>query len=160
MSREEEDEAWTKYLELTTAGQIGRSLYEVQLRHWYQAMRDIGRVETQIHIVRNEDMKNDLDGEYRKILDFLGLPYHPIKSTEARSGEQLHKSWLDHDEQDSGNAGDVFRSLQQTLYNMLGGDWDGYWDPTSDIITLFVFSYFSTRTWCAHYRYESSFNLF
>jgi hypothetical protein len=130
LSREQEDEAWTKYLKFTTAGQIGRSLYEIQLRHWFQAMRDIGRdPETQIHIVRNEDMKNDLDGVYRKILDFLGLPYHPLKSTEAKVVSNYTSLGLNMSNKTREMLETFFAPYNKRLYNMLGGDWDGYWDP-------------------------------
>jgi hypothetical protein len=130
LSREEEDEAWTKYLELTSAGQIGRSLYEVQLRHWYQAMRDIGRdPETQIYIVRTEDMKKDLDGEYRKILDFLGLPYHPITSTEEKVVSNYTGLGLTMKNETREKLEKFFAPYNKRLYSMLGGDWDGYWDP-------------------------------
>jgi hypothetical protein len=130
LSIKQQDEAWTKYLKLTDAGQIGRSLYQVQLRHWYQAMRDIGRdPETQIYIVRTEDMKKDVDGEYHKILDFLGLPYHPIASTEEQVVSNYTGLGLTMTNKTREKLETFFAPYNKRLYSMLGGDWDGYWDP-------------------------------
>ena len=127
LSEEQEDEAWTRYLRLAAEGPIGRSLYEIQLRHWFQAMRDIGRSpESQIYIVRSEDLKKDVNAEYRKLLEFLGLPDHPLASSDEKVVSDYETPMSN---KTRAMLEGFFAPYNQRLYDMLGGDWNGYWDP-------------------------------
>lgn len=71
----EEDVAWYEYQSTTIGGALGRSLYVVQIRHWLQAMRAVGRnPATEILIVQTEKLASNPDHEYRRTLRFLHLP--------------------------------------------------------------------------------------
>lgn len=123
---EQEDAAWNKYLGLAKEGPIGRSLYVIQLRQWCQAIRGVGRdCESQMKVVRTEDIKKDLTGEYRKIQDFLGLEYAPMKSTEPKVVNKYEPMRND----TRAMLEKLFEPYNKRLYYMLGGDWEGYWDP-------------------------------
>jgi hypothetical protein len=126
LSIEQEDEAWNTYAGLASEGIVGRSLYVIQLRQWFQAIRDVGRDPgSQAHVVRTEDIKKDLDGEYRKIQEFLGLEYEPIKSKEAK----VVNNYEPMKNETRAMLEKLFAPYNKRLYDMLGGDWKGYWDP-------------------------------
>jgi len=126
-NEEDEDSAWLQYLKMVGEGPIGRSLYDVQLRHWSKAMQAAGRdPSTQIYIVRSEDMHLDKDGEYRKVLDFLGLPYVPLKD-EAERVVSDYKFPMKNETREMLQR--FFEPYNKRLYKRLGGDWDGFWDP-------------------------------
>lgn len=126
LTTEQEDEAWHKYLGLAAEGPIGRSLYVIQIRQWCQAIQDVGRdCDTQMKVVRTEDLKKNLDEEYRKIQDFLGLEYSPIKSTEPK----VVNNYEPMKNKTRAMLEKLFAPYNKRLYSMLGGDWEGYWDP-------------------------------
>jgi Sulfotransferase domain len=128
----EEDATWAKYLAMPTEGPIGRSLYEIQLRQWFQAIRDVGRdPKTQVYILRSEDLKKDIQGEMRKVHRFLGLPNVPVQqkkelvvSSYPGPMKNETRSMLER----------FFDPYNRRLYKLLvengfGEDWIGYWDP-------------------------------
>lgn len=70
----EEDFAWYEYQTATLEGSIGRGLYEIQLRQWFQALRAVGRNPADsVLIVRTELLESNPAGQYAQILKFLGL---------------------------------------------------------------------------------------
>jgi len=125
-NEEEEDTAWPRYLKLASEGPIGRSIYDVQIRHWRKAFEESGRdPTTQIHIVRSEDMHDSKAGVYRKVLDFLGLPVAPLNDeTEKVVSEYQHAMKNETREM----LRKFFEPYNKRLYERLGGDWEGYWD--------------------------------
>lgn len=129
-TEEEEDARWPEYLKLAGEGPIGRSLYDVQIRQWSKALVDAGRdPSTQIHIVRSEDMHVNKDGEYRKVLNFLGLPYVPIKNEEEKVVSDYQHP-MKKETRDMLEA--LFEPYNKKLYKRLGGDWEGFWDPKKE----------------------------
>jgi len=69
-----EDLAWYEYQTASVGGAIGRSLYVVQIRHWLQAIRAVGRQPaTEILIVRTDHLAADPAREYQRVLRFLHL---------------------------------------------------------------------------------------
>ena len=127
-TKEEEDLTWPTYLKLTSEGPVGRSLYEIQLRQWFQAFRDIGRdPKTQVHIVRSEDLKKDLQGEMKKVYEFLGLPYVPVLQEDMRVVSNYDAPMNPDTRQ---MLEKFFAPYNKRLYDMLGGDWEGFWDSS------------------------------
>jgi Sulfotransferase domain len=126
-SDEEEDIAWREYLKGVSEGPIGRSLYDIQIRQWSKALQDSGRDPfSQIHIVRSEDIHVNKDVEYRKVLTFLGLPYVPLKD----EGEKVVSDYQHPMRNDTRVMLEaLFAPYNKRLYQRLGGDWDGFWDP-------------------------------
>jgi hypothetical protein len=71
---EEEDVAWYNYLSATLEGALGRGLYEIQLRQWFQALRAVGRDPAEaVLIVQAESLQANPDLLYPQVLQFLGL---------------------------------------------------------------------------------------
>ena len=78
----EEDIAWYDYQTTTVEGAVGRSIYCIQLRHWFQALRAAGRDPSRdVHIVRTEDLQAQPNVEFAGILDFLQLPSVQLPAT-------------------------------------------------------------------------------
>jgi hypothetical protein len=70
----EEDLAWYNYHTSTLEGALGRGMYEIQLRQWFQALRAVGRDPADaVLIVRAEHLQASPAEPYRQILQFLGL---------------------------------------------------------------------------------------
>ena len=129
-TEEEEDARWPEYLKLAGEGPIGRGLYDIQIRQWTKALADAGRdPTTQIHIVRSEDMHVNKDGEYRKVLHFLGLPYVPMKNED----EKVVSDYQHPMKNETRNMLEaLFEPYNKKLYKRLGGDWEGFWDPKKE----------------------------
>jgi hypothetical protein len=79
---EDEDLAWYDYQTASTSGgMIGRSLYVIQIRHWIATFRLAGRDPSQaILIVLTENLVQNPQVEYNRILQFMNLPPHVIPS--------------------------------------------------------------------------------
>ena len=128
---EEETKAWRIYLKMATEGPLGRSMYEIQLREWFQAMRDAGRdPSSQIHIVRLEDMHGDVQGTMKKVYRFLGLPFVQVKDEESKVSTADFEPLNDEVRE---KLEELFRPYNEKLYNLLiengfGDDWLGYWE--------------------------------
>ena len=74
MNSNKEDVAWYQYQHAAVEGPVGRSLYEIQLRQWFQALRAIGRnPRDSVLIVRTEEVVENPSREFKRILDFLDL---------------------------------------------------------------------------------------
>ena len=75
----EEDNVWYDYQSTSKSGLLGRSLYVIQVRHWVQALRMVGRnPATEILLVRTDVLAADPAASYNRILDFLGLSPQPL----------------------------------------------------------------------------------
>ena len=135
----QQEEAWRQYLLLTTDGPVGRSLYEVQLRQWFRALRDMGRNPLEaMHIVRYEQWKAQPDVEYQGLLHFLGLPPDDSSSSAATMSASNSTSTISSplvvDEQDEETMKKLrrfFRPYNKRLYKLLGQDWEGCWDDNN-----------------------------
>ena len=127
---EDEETGWNKYLTIKTSAIVGRSFYEIQLRQWFRAYRELGREPSkEIYFVRTEDMKNDLHGKMRGVFEFLGLQYVDIQHEEAKvvGGYEPMK------ETSQERLKKMFKPYNQKLYKFLqeegfGYDWVGYWE--------------------------------
>jgi Sulfotransferase domain len=70
-----QDIAWFQYQQQSLEGAVGRSLYEVQLRQWFQALRAIGRKPSKsVLIVWTNDLIDNPQVELTRIAQFLQLP--------------------------------------------------------------------------------------
>lgn len=93
----EEDNVWYDYQSTSPSGILGRSLYAIQVRHWVQALRMVGRdPATEILLVPTESLlfrRDDTTGTawWDRVLEFLHLPPQslalaPPASLERRAG--------------------------------------------------------------------------
>lgn len=83
--REVEDLAWYKYSTQPGGGSpIGRSIYDIQLRHWFQALQAAGKKPSaNVMIVWTERLAESPAAEFKRILDFLGIPLPTDVSIES-----------------------------------------------------------------------------
>ena len=131
-NEEEEDAAWTVYRTMRIEGAIGRSIYEIQIRQWFQGLEDIGRdPRTQVFFVRSDDLKKDIQGTMRRVHDFLGIPHAPVLEEKelvvTNYSEPIRPATRRTLEQ-------FYEPYNKRLYKLLaaygfGDDWHGYWDP-------------------------------
>lgn len=69
-----ENVAWYQYQHFSLDGPVGRSLYDIQLRQWFQALQAIGRdPKKSVLIVLAEDFIKDPTMEFARILKWLKL---------------------------------------------------------------------------------------
>jgi hypothetical protein len=128
---EEEKKAWKAYLSHPTEGVLGRSLYEFQIRRWFQAFQDSGRdPRTQFYFLRSENMKHNLQGEMQKLHTFLGLPFVPVVNEEEKVVSHYTEPIQNKTKAMLENLLDPFN---KKLYKLLdeygfGKDWYGIWD--------------------------------
>ena len=117
----EEYVAWDNYLQKANEGPVGRSMYVVQLLHWYKALRAIGRDPSkEILVVRNEDLKEDPQAVLDQIYTFLGV------SSESLIPEKT-KQYMKSKYQNGNMSNETKRMLQEfyrpyneRLYDLLG----------------------------------------
>jgi Sulfotransferase domain len=128
---EEEKKAWDAYLSHPTEGVVGRSLYVIQIREWFQAFQDSGRdPRTQFYFLRSENIKRDLQGEMQKLHSFLGLPYVPV----VNEGEKVVTHYTEPMRNDTkAMLESLYDPYNKRFYKLLveygfGDDWHGIWD--------------------------------
>lgn len=89
----DEDVAWYQYQHSSVQGPVGRSLYEIQLRQWFQGLQAIGRdPKDSVLIVRTEELAENPEREYKRILKFLELTDYKPPSMEKVSALATQQS--------------------------------------------------------------------
>ena len=74
LTTEEEDEAWYDYTSHSQEGAIGRGMYEIQLRHWFQALLGIGQQPKRVVLLLwANDFGKEPKGYYKRVLQFVGV---------------------------------------------------------------------------------------
>ena len=129
---EQEYIAWDKYLSHAREGPVGRSMYAIQIQHWYDAMRASGRDPTKdIFVVRNEDLKREPQDTLDRIFAWMGLQKQEVPQTrkeymvskyEQRSMANETRKRLE----------EFYRPYNQRLYDFLGADWQGVYETPID----------------------------
>jgi hypothetical protein len=81
-----QDIAWFQYQQQSLEGAVGRSLYEVQLRQWFQALRAIGRKPSKsVLIVWSHDLIRNPQAELKRVAQFLQLVVPPANSSTIKA---------------------------------------------------------------------------
>lgn len=113
------DEAWYDYQHNAVEGPVGRSLYYMQLRQWFQALRTIGRnPKDSVLIVRTEELVENPKREFDRILKFLGLADFTPSSFDIVSTIRGHRA----DEMSQETRKDLekfFKPYQRRLEDLL-----------------------------------------
>lgn len=129
-SASDEYAAWNEYLENVQEGPVGRGMYAIQLQHWYDAMKAVGRdLRKDIFIVRNEDLKQDAQGTMNRIFAWLGVEELALPQL-----KEFMVSHYEHHDMDIATRQlleEFYQPYNQRLYEMLGDDWQGVWDQPS-----------------------------
>uniref|UniRef100_A0A7S1D5K0 Sulfotransferase domain-containing protein n=1 Tax=Cyclophora tenuis TaxID=216820 RepID=A0A7S1D5K0_CYCTE len=122
--------AWKKYVRWGADGPVGRGLYAIQLRHWFKAYEEHGKSRTEdFHIILSERMRNKKENQTRVVfeetLKFLKLPPAPLKRDTAHEATYTEpmkpgtRAMLE----------EFFAPYNQEVYDLLGEEWQGVWDP-------------------------------
>jgi len=125
---QEEMIAWETYVDSVDSHvdkrYIGRGLYALQLRHWFNAMDTFGKPRSDLLVLHSDDMKDNTGQMYRKILKFLGI----------REGELTNYSIHHKGQYDAPLSSEMRSRLEafyepynRQLYDMLGSEWEGVW---------------------------------
>ena len=81
--------AWKKYLRSRTSQMIvGRGLYSLQIEHYYAAMDKAGKPRSDLLILRSEELRDETQSVYDRVIDFLHLPKHFLNDTTAKHETQ------------------------------------------------------------------------
>lgn len=121
----EEMQAWKRYTRLGTHAPIGRGLYAIQLRHWFDAFEKEGKRDDFL-IIHSERMRKDTEGVYKDVLSFLDIPQLPLK----RDDEYFKAKYSAPMKNETRTMLEEFySSYNKELYDLLGDEWDGVWDP-------------------------------
>jgi len=119
----EEYQAWRRYLGYRHNSQqiIGRGLYAIQLAHYYQVMKRVGKPVSDLLVLSSEALRSNTTAKYRDVLRFLNLPLRDLQDSGVR-----------HETQSAGaSAGsamppnirkelqELFRPYNQRLFKML-----------------------------------------
>lgn len=127
-----EEDAWFRYLQLSKQGPVGQSLYELQLRHWFQAIRDMGQDPMEkIHFVRYEEWKRAPQEQYERLLRYLELPTQVVQwsiRTSTVSSTVQHDGAKEDYQETRQKLEKFYAPYNKRLYRLLGGDWRGCWD--------------------------------
>ena len=123
----EEMEAWKKYTRLGKHSPVGRGLYAIQLRHWFQAYEAAGRSRSDFLIIQSERMRADKSGVYAEVLDFLGIEKYELDDEEDEPNTGKYKTEMKKETRK--RLDEFYRPYNQELYALLGKDWEGVWDP-------------------------------
>jgi hypothetical protein len=118
--------AWKRYLRTMdhqAYAVLGKGLYVIQLRHWFEAMDKIGKNREDILILESQNFKDNTQQGYNQVLDFLGLPHYDLKDTRAKH-TGLYRDELREDTKK--HLEEFFRPFNRELYELLG--WGPVWD--------------------------------
>jgi hypothetical protein len=126
----EEAEAWQNYTRSRTSQFfLGRGLYAIQFRQWYAAMDRIKKSRSDLLPVRSEAVKNDTQGEYSKILSFLGLEDHILSYAGAHHVTSTKEEHVPMPKSIRRELEEFYAPYNKQLYELLGDEWSGVWDP-------------------------------
>jgi hypothetical protein len=123
---ESTNEAWKNYTRKCRHAPIGRGLYALQLRQWFQAYETAGKSRSDFFIIQSERFKEHKNQVYNQVLRFLGLePFDLPNEMELNTGkynEEMNTTTRERLEE-------FYEPYNQELYALLGKEWDGVWDP-------------------------------
>lgn len=125
----EEAKAWKVYTRLGINSPLGRGLYSIQLRQWFNTMNDFGKPSSDLMVFSSEQMKVHSKVIYHQVLDFLELQHYEMSNFES-----VHKTRYDDSvklkTETRKRLQDFFRPYNQQLKDLLGSEWEGIWEET------------------------------
>jgi hypothetical protein len=122
----EEEAAWKAYTRMGSHAPIGRGLYAIQLRQWFNAFKEAGKSLNDVLVIQSELMKEEPNLVYANILGFLGLRHEPLKDSDEKFVGKYNISLKTETRK---MLELLYAPYNQELYELLGDDWTGVWDP-------------------------------
>jgi hypothetical protein len=124
---QEEMEAWKVYTKLGTSAAIGRGLYSLQLRHWFQAFAEQGKT-LNLLAIQSEAMEADSNAAYARVLNFLELPQLSLER--SRKVQKFKGNYEKNDPMSDETRRfleGIFAPFNRQLVSLLGKGWAGVW---------------------------------
>jgi len=118
--------AWQEYTQRGGRWPLGRGLYAIQLRQWFQAYEDFGKSREDFMVVQSEYMKTNTSGVYKEVLQFLGLEQFELES-EKKVYDLPYNAPMKNETR--AMLEKFFKPYNRQLYGLLGDKWEGIWDP-------------------------------
>jgi hypothetical protein len=117
--------AWKKYLRSPTTQMIvGRGLYSLQIEHYFAAMDKVGKPRSDLLVIRSEELRDETQLVYNRVIDFLSLPQHVLDDTEAK--HETQKSSIPIPSDLRKQLEELYRPYNRRLNELL--DWNNVWD--------------------------------
>jgi hypothetical protein len=128
-------ETWANYTISSGEGPVGRGMYALQLQHWFEALREVGREpRDSFLIVRLEDMKKGAASNhtiFNRAVQWLGLSPHQLEGDKfdkrmVTDYDRLGKPVMDPKTKKTLQA--FYTPHNQQLSRLLGDEWNDVWD--------------------------------
>ena len=121
----EMNEAWKKYTRLGTHAPVGRGIYVIQIKQWFEAMKVARKKGSDLLIVNSEQMKAHTDLVYKNVLKFLDLPREPLVDN-GKKNKGHYISVID--PKTNQLLRDIYKPFNEELYSLLGTNWGAIWE--------------------------------
>jgi hypothetical protein len=120
-SKEEEYFAWKAYQRRSNSHMIvGRGLYVIQLEQYLLAMDRAEKTRSDFLVLRSEAFRHNRQGEYNRLLNFLSLPPHRLRSLTNVEKSTPMPAYIKKQLQE------LYQTYNKRLYRLLG--WESVWD--------------------------------
>jgi hypothetical protein len=112
-------QAWRTYLNSGLNAPVGMGLYALQLKSFLEQLPN-----NELLVVTSEDLQSRTEQTYNRVLDFLGLERHSLKSY-----PQANRSGRKHEMSNETQQvlRQVFEPFNRKLADLLGKEWEGVW---------------------------------
>jgi len=127
LTPEEENEAWNRYHKHRRVRKLilGRGLYEIQLRAWFQYFP-----REQFLILKSEELDINRTATMRRVFDFLGLHDQPLEKDKKVHTKHYTAEMSD---QTRKELYDFYRPYNKRLEALLGPEWKDAWEEPSQL---------------------------
>jgi hypothetical protein len=115
----QEFQAWKTHTKLGLNSPVGRGLYAIKLRHWFQAMEDYGKPRSDLWIARSKQLLQD-------VLAFLGLKPHQVGNYGKIHATQYRTLGMAPETRAKLQA--FYEPYNRRLESLLGSEWNGIWE--------------------------------
>lgn len=122
---EHERLAWKRYTRGNEKWVVGRGLYALQLRHWFQAYKAAGKDESNFMIIQSEQMRSNKAAVYKNVLEFLELEKFDLTIEEEPYAFTYNAPMKNETRELLQN---FYKPYNKELYELLGSEWEGIWD--------------------------------
>jgi hypothetical protein len=123
---EEEMTSWKRYLRQPNSNMIlGRGLYAIQLEQYFSAMEKAGKSRSELLVIQSEDLLNNTQSVYDRMLDFLDLPPHRLEDLQPKHRTTSIDSAMPLSDQLRKKLEVFYEPYNLRLYSLL--DWDNVW---------------------------------
>ena len=107
---------------------MGRGLYSIQLRHWFEAMEEFNKPKEDFMILQTENMLQNSSEVYNEVLHFLNLPQHELKKFSVIHKTNFGTIPEEMKPETRKRLEDFYRPYNRQLEDLLGPAWKNVWE--------------------------------